>query len=87
MQLTEDQVERTLAARREDEQDARRVGDDEPIVLPCVPPEVVERLARTPAVRTAAVARARRRLEAGERPSAAELAGSVVGRLVCDRLR
>jgi hypothetical protein len=87
MQLTEDQVERTLAALRDGRLSDGRVDERDPIVMPCIPPEVVERLAREPAVRRAAVARARRRLESGESPSDAELAGSVIGRLVCDRLR
>jgi hypothetical protein len=87
MQLTEDQVERTLAALRDGRCSGGRACERDPIVLPCIPPEVVERLARMPAVRLAAVARARRRLASGESPSDAELAGSVVGRLVCDRLR
>jgi hypothetical protein len=87
MQLTEDQVERTLAALREHDPRGTPVDDDVVVREERVPAEVVERLARTPAVRAAAVDRAKRRLATGTCPSPDEVARSLVGRLVCDRLR
>ena len=41
----------------------------------------------SPAIRDDRMAEARQRLEAGEQPSAEDLAQRMVGRLVCDRLR
>ena len=51
-----------------------------------VPVDVLDRLLATPLVRPDAVARGRTRLASGEL-SADDLAGKVIGRLVCDRLR
>lgn len=52
-----------------------------------VPPGLIELLTDTPALRLQAVADARMRIAGGEQPSADDLAGRMVGRLVCDRIR
>ena len=85
MQVTELQVQRSLQALNEPLADgspspARAAADD-------VPEGLVERLAGAPAVRDDRLAEACERLETGEQPSADDLAGRMVGRLVCDRLR
>jgi hypothetical protein len=87
MQPTEQQVQRSLDALRR--ADARRfVGDDEALQqIEDVPIEVLRRLDRAPLIRTERTERARRRLESGDGPSAEAIAGCLVGRLVCDRLR
>jgi hypothetical protein len=84
MQVTELQVQRSLQALNASppaaRTTARTAADD-------VPEGLVERLAVTPAVRDDRLAEACERLETGEQPSADDLAGRMVGRLVCDRLR
>jgi hypothetical protein len=52
-----------------------------------VPTGLVDLLVDVPAVRLERVADARMRLVSGQQPTAADLAGRMVGRLVCDRLR
>ena len=88
MQVTELQVQRSLQAltdsRRRDETDADRLASCAPTVSPTVSSSGWPRLA---AVRDDRLAEARERLETGEHPSADDLAGRMVGRLVCDRLR
>ena len=51
------------------------------------PAGLVEQLMGSPAIRDDRLAEARQRLEAGEQPTAEDLAQRMVGRLVCDRLR
>lgn len=51
------------------------------------PEGLVEQLVGSPAIRDDRLAEVRLRLEAGEQPSAEDLAQRMVGRLVCDRLR
>ena len=83
MQVTELQVQRSLQALNESPPAATtssRAADE-------VPEGLVERLAGAPAVRDDRLAEARERLETGEQPTADDLAGRMVGRLVCDRLR
>jgi hypothetical protein len=87
MQPTEQQIQRSLDALRradawnlEGEDEARSRLDD-------VPTEVLRRLEQAPLIRSDRLERARRRLEAGDEPSAEAIAGVLVGRLVCDRLR
>jgi hypothetical protein len=85
MQVTELQVQRSLQALTDHASD-----DTDPMAEPGsgqVPKGLVERLAEAPAVRDDRLAEARERLETGDRPSADDLAGRMVGRLVCDRLR
>jgi hypothetical protein len=87
MQPTEQQVQRSLDALRRANGcvlvggDARRHEIDE------VPVEVLRWLEGAPLIRPERTERARRRLEAGDEPSAEAIAGRLVGRLVCDRLR
>lgn len=52
-----------------------------------VPVGLLDTLGAVPAVREDRVAAARRRLEEGSIPSDQDLAGRMVGRIVCDRLR
>lgn len=85
MQVTELQVQRSLQALTDHASD-----DTGPTAEPSsghVPDGLVERLAGAPAVRDDRLAEACERLETGEGPSADDLAGRMVGRLVCDRLR
>jgi hypothetical protein len=56
--------------------------DDAPAVA-----ELVEMLADAPAIRPERLVDARMRLAAGVQPTDDDLAGRMVGRLVCDRLR
>jgi hypothetical protein len=85
MQPDEKQVQRSL--------DALRAAGPRPwaaqdggATVEAVPVEVFRVLARAPHVRIDRLERARRRLAAGS-PSAEALAGRMVDRLVCDRLR
>ncbi|HVN50313.1 MAG TPA: hypothetical protein VMT43_02715 [Acidimicrobiales bacterium] len=84
MQVTDLQVQHSLRALAErsptPSAPARSVAGE-------VPEGLVERLAEAPAVRDDRLAEARERLETGDQPSADDLAGRMVGRLVCDRLR
>jgi hypothetical protein len=85
MQVTELQVQRSLQALTD-----HAAYDDDATAKPsagAVPEGLVERLAEAPAVRDDRLAEARERLETGDGPSADDLAGRMVGRLVCDRLR
>jgi hypothetical protein len=52
-----------------------------------LPDGLVEQLTHASPIRDGRIDAVRRRLEAGERPSAEALAQRMVGRLVCDRLR
>lgn len=87
MQPTEQQVQRSLEALRTD--DSCCVGGDDGIEnrLDEVPTEVFRLLAQAPTVRADRLERARQWLDSGQTPSAEALAGLMVGRLVCDRLR
>jgi hypothetical protein len=86
MQPTSEQVERSLADLRHPPHEPEVVvADDDDAAS--VPEVVAAVLSAVPAIRSDAVDRARRRLEAGEQPTDDELAEKVVGRLVCDRLR
>ena len=85
MQVTELQVQRSLQALTErDPDDTDSIAD---ATAGGVPDGLVERLAGAPTVRDDRLAEALERLETGDRPSADDLAGRMVGRLVCDRLR
>ena len=86
MQVTELQVQRSLQALTDHASDETDPTASQPR-SDGVPEGLVERLAEAPAVRDDRLAEARERLETGERPSADDLAGRMVGRLVCDRLR
>jgi predicted amidophosphoribosyltransferase len=84
MQVTELQVQRSLQALSESPAaptTTSKAAADE------VPAGLVEQLAGAPSVRDDRLAEARERLETGEQPTADDLAGRMVGRLVCDRLR
>jgi hypothetical protein len=87
MQPTEQQVQRSLEALRK--RDLRRVGGDDEVEnwLDDVPTEVFRLLDEAPTVRAERLERARWWLASGQTPSAETLAGLMVGRLVCDRLR
>jgi hypothetical protein len=93
MQVSELQVQRSLFALNHvepvepvesagggDEHAARDRAD-------ACPDGLIERLTGSPAIRPDRTAEARKRLEAGDQPSADDLARRMVGRLVCDRLR
>jgi hypothetical protein len=92
MQVTEAQVQRSLQAltmapepTRSDRSDVDPSATDG--TSAAVPDGLVERLVGAPALRDDRLASARRRLARGDQPSADDLAGRMVGRLVCDRLR
>lgn len=85
MQPTEMQVERSLAALRAGAIGGSGAGD--PIVVSEVPPAVHEALASAPELRLERLEEVRRRLDGGQQPTDEELAGRMVGRIVCDRLR
>lgn len=84
MQPTEIQVQASI--------DALTTPEGSPGVLPAsrdlttVPVGLLDSLDRVPEVREDRVAAARERLAAGI-PSDSDLAGRMVGRIVCDRLR
>lgn len=84
MQPTKVQVERSLEALRSPGRGGPATSRE---THPDVPPAVVEWVLRAPEVRAEALAVARRRLAAGQVPTDDALAESMVGRLVCDRLR
>ena len=92
MQPTDTQVQRSLAALRDD--DGHELRDPRVLFAPDgglttgeLPIGLVERLERAPSVRADRLAEARHRLEVGDQPTADDLANRMVGRLVCDRLR
>jgi hypothetical protein len=89
MQVTELQVQRSLRALAEHPTDEPAPTDPSAVALVAadVPEGLVEQLAGAPAVRDDRLAEACERLETGEVPTADDLAGRMVGRLVCDRLR
>lgn len=90
MQPTSTQVERSLAALREESPGdpfARDVIAEDELYTDQLPTGLVERIESAPAVRVDRLAQARLRLETGEAPTADDLANRMVGRLVCDRLR
>ncbi|MBI2704234.1 MAG: hypothetical protein HYX32_02925 [Actinobacteria bacterium] len=90
MQPTDTQVQRSLAALRDDEAPHDRFDlheADQELTTEQLPSGLVEQLERTPAVRPERLAEARLRLATGEVPTADDLASRMVGRLVCDRLR
>lgn len=85
MQPTEIQVQRSLHALQES---SAPFGHDDPFLdLSELPIGLVDRLVDIPTVRVERVIDARMRMVAGEHPSDDDLAGRMVGRLVCDRLR
>ena len=86
MQPTDIQVQRSLAALREDG-GPLLPEDEHELVTEQLPSGLVERIESSPAVRPDRLAEARLRLETGEVPTADDLANRMVGRLVCDRLR
>lgn len=85
MQLTEVQIERSLAALRGDPVPAPSATERDD--GPAVPDGLADALAGSPDVRPDRLAEARRRLARGEGPSDADLADRMIGRIVCDRLR
>ena len=93
MQPTDVQVQRTLAALEVDPADqhlasAERIPRDTlDIMLRELPDGLLAALEITAPVRSERLERARTRLAHGDAPSDDELAGRIVGRLVCDRLR
>ncbi len=88
MQPTQVQVERSLEALRGGYTEAPApVAADPERRIEDVPAAVFEVLAESPPVRVDRLEQARQRLEAGEQPTADDLARRMVGRLVCDRLR
>lgn len=94
MQPTDTQVQRSLAALRSQagdvdvDIDASRIHPAiDPHVVAELPEGLVARLCDGPGVRADRLADAQLRLATGEQPSAEDLAGRMVGRLVCDRLR
>ncbi len=90
MQPTEMQVERTLAALREEPTPERHGGIPRStldLMLTELPEGLLESLEAKPAPRGDRVQEVRDRIEHGDEPSDDELANRIVGRLVCDRLR
>jgi len=85
MQVTELQVQRSLHALSLRSSDPAEPGPDHG--TDAVPAGLVERLAEAPAVRHDRLAEATERLHTGAQPTSEDLAGRMVGRLVCDRLR
>ena len=85
MQPTEKQVERSLAALRQAA--APPAAEDGGTAVIEVPDGLVEALHQAPDVRSDRLDAVRQRLAQGEAPSDEELAGRMVGRIVCDRLR
>jgi hypothetical protein len=84
MQPTEQQVQRSLEALRTGCFGGNGGSENR---LDEVPSEVFRLLEQAPTVRAERLERARRWLASGQTPSAEALAGLMVGRLVCDRLR
>jgi hypothetical protein len=93
MQPTDVQVQRTLAALEVDPADpgasmAGRIPRDTlELLLSELPVGLLAELEGKSPVRSERLERARSRLADGTSPSDDELAGRIVGRLVCDRLR
>ena len=87
MQPTEQQVQRSLEALRTDDSCCFGGNGGSENRLDEVPSEVFRLLEQAPTVRAERLERARRWLASGQTPSAEALAGLMVGRLVCDRLR
>jgi hypothetical protein len=90
MQPTEMQVERTLAALRDEPTHERHGGIPRStldLMLTELPDGLLESLEAKPAPRDDRVQEVRDRIEHGDEPSDDELANRIVGRLVCDRLR
>jgi hypothetical protein len=93
MQVTELQVQRSLAALTIEAVPGAPGGDDPCPAAPMenhaadVPVGLLERLTEASPIRSDRLEGARRRLEHGDQPSAEALAQRMVGRLVCDRLR
>lgn len=95
MQPTELQVQRSLAALRG--ADSTRVMEEPGVVCPFpeeatvatddYPADVFRRVDEVPEIRAERLEEARRRLDAGDQPTADALAQRMVGRFVCDRLR
>jgi hypothetical protein len=87
MQPTRQQAQRSLEALHAAGPDRFGGNDEVGTTLDELPIEVFTRLDRAPPLRLDRLERARRRLAAGERPSAEDIAGRMIDRLVCDRLR
>ena len=86
MQVTEAQVQCSLAALEADEIDgtpaeAHHAHDQ------ILPVGLIQQLTESSPIRIERLEEVRRRMETGEQPSAEDLAQRMVGRLVCDRLR
>lgn len=86
MQVTETQVQRSLAALKADEIDGVH-ADGHDAHDQALPVGLVQLLTESSPIRNDRMEEARRRMETGEQPSAEDLAQRMVGRLVCDRLR
>jgi hypothetical protein len=94
MQPTDVQVERTLAALKVEiaglpapSTSGRIPRDTLRILLDELPDGLLEDLEDRGSIREDRLEMARDRLEHGDSPSSDEIAGRIVGRLVCDRLR
>jgi hypothetical protein len=96
MQPTQNQVERSLEALRHPPDPAAAPVDDPPADHADaeladdetdIHTAVLDLLGDEPVIRLDRLTDVRRRLDAGEHPSDDDLAGRMVGRLVCDRLR
>ncbi len=82
MQLTQDQVRRSMLALR-----AGVPVESATTPRPAVPSGALDRVSNLPEIRQERVAEALARLAAGRGPTNQELADRVIGRMVCDRLR
>jgi hypothetical protein len=88
MQPTQTQVERTLAALAHTAPVTHRGGlSAAAATIDDVPVGLIDALTTADPVRDDRVAEAQARLSGGATPTDDELAGRMVGRLVCDRLR
>jgi hypothetical protein len=90
MQPTDTQVQRSLDALRTgeiDPQEVREARSTAEIDLAELPEGLLDELRDGVGVRPDRLADAQERMAAGTQPSADDLAGRMVGRLVCDRLR
>ena len=86
MQPTDVQIQASIEALRSSA-GRRRIEGSRLRDLSTVPVGLLASLGATPAVREDRVAAARLRLAEGAIPSDQDLAGRMVGRIVCDRLR
>jgi hypothetical protein len=87
MQPSDAQVERSITALQTAAASGRTTLIRPPVHATDLPAGLADRLSSAPVIRLDRVAAARARLAQGATPTAEDVAGKLVGRLVCDRLR